>query len=109
MMNLNQPNIVSPVSSLCITNGIITRLRRRRLIMDYLFTSFCVITTFITCLIFILILYSLFHQGIAKLNWITLTTPMEPPLQKGGLSNAIIGSILMTSLAIFLALPIGVL
>lgn len=46
--------------------------------------------------------------GIGGLNWTTLTQMTPPPNDVGGLANAMFGSLLMVSLATFVATPIGI-
>ena len=46
--------------------------------------------------------------GIGGLTWTTLTEMTPPPNDVGGLANAMFGSLLMVSLATFVATPIGI-
>ncbi|MEI6759064.1 MAG: phosphate ABC transporter permease PstA [Betaproteobacteria bacterium] len=46
--------------------------------------------------------------GIGGLTWNTLTQMTPPPNDVGGLANAMFGSLLMVSLATFVATPIGI-
>jgi phosphate transport system permease protein len=46
--------------------------------------------------------------GIGGLTWSTLTQMTPPPNDVGGLANAMFGSLLMVSLATFVATPIGI-
>jgi phosphate transport system permease protein len=54
-----------------------------------------------------LILSSLISQGVVALSPILFTHSTPPPGQPGGLLNAIIGSLLMSGLAVILGTPIG--
>ena len=55
------------------------------------------------------ILWSLLWNGIAALKPTLFTESTPPPGSEGGLANAIVGSLLMTLIAIAIATPIGVL
>ena len=53
------------------------------------------------------ILYALLKNGIAALSPTLFTEATPPPGSKGGLANAIVGSVLMSLGAVFLGTPIG--
>ena len=55
------------------------------------------------------ILYSLFWHGIAGLNLKVFTEMTPPPGVEGGLLNAIVGSLVMSGLAVAAGTPIGLL
>ncbi|KAE9537076.1 phosphate ABC transporter permease PstA [Ursidibacter arcticus] len=55
------------------------------------------------------ILYTLVMKGIPALSFDLFTQATPAPNEKGGLMNAILGSILMVSVATFIATPIGIL
>jgi len=55
------------------------------------------------------ILWTLLVQGLPGMNWSMFTESTPPPGSQGGLSNAIWGSLLMTSFATFIGTPIGIL
>lgn len=55
------------------------------------------------------ILYTLAIKGIPAISLELFIKPTPAPNTQGGLSNAIIGSILITSFATFIATPIGIL
>jgi phosphate transport system permease protein len=81
-----------------------------RRLKNRLFSIFCVITTLIALMCFILILFVLLQKGLTHWNLSMLTQNTPAPLAaSGGLKNAIIGSILMTGLAIIIAAPLGIL
>jgi len=54
-----------------------------------------------------LILYSLFYKGIAGINPDVFTKMTPPPLEVGGLANAIFGSVAMSVAAVAVGTPIG--
>jgi phosphate transport system permease protein len=53
------------------------------------------------------ILYALLKNGLAALSPTLFTEPTPPPGSKGGLSNAIVGSVVMSLGAVALGTPIG--
>lgn len=55
------------------------------------------------------ILSTLILKGIPALSWELFTQATPAPNESGGLLNAIIGSLLMVSVATFIATPIGIL
>jgi len=56
-----------------------------------------------------LILGALIWQGIGGLSLSVFTEMTPPPGSKGGLANAIVGSLLMTTLAVAIGTPLGIL
>jgi len=56
-----------------------------------------------------LILYSLFYNGFASLSGTLFTEMTPPPGSNGGLANAILGSVLMSALAVAAGTPVGLL
>jgi phosphate transport system permease protein len=55
------------------------------------------------------ILWTLFANGVAALSPSMFMEPTPPPGSAGGLSNAILGSVMIVGCATFIATPIGVL
>jgi len=82
--------------------------RRRRANSQGLFLSMCAMALGLTVLLWIL--FVLFSNGIAALDWNLLTkdTP-APGTEGGGLRNAIIGSLMMVGLSVLVSTPIGIL
>lgn len=78
------------------------RQRRNMLIMGLCYGAACVGLTAL-----ILILWTLGIRGISGLSWGVFTEVTPVPGDEGGLLNAIIGSVMMTSVALFIGLPIG--
>lgn len=78
--------------------------------INLLFTLLCVLTAIVGVYVLGTILWTLFKFGAHGLNWqlFTETTP-SPGVDGGGLSNAIIGSILLSLLGIVIATPLGIL
>src|SRR5512139_3143807 len=56
-----------------------------------------------------LILIVLFYEGFSGLSLRVFTEMTPPPGASGGLLNAIVGSLLMTVLAVIIGTPIGML
>ncbi len=73
------------------------------------FVAFCWLVTAIALTALALILYSLLTQGVGGINLDIFTKDTPAAGSPGGLANAIIGSILMCSLGMVIALSIGVL
>ncbi len=55
------------------------------------------------------ILITLLGYGFDALSWSLLTQPTPPPGSNGGLSNAIVGSLMMAGMATLIGTPVGVL
>ena len=72
-----------------------------------LFTAFALIGLFFLAFITLDVL----RHGIASLNWALFTTDQTPPFldEIGGLRFAIIGHLLITLVAIFIGIPLGIL
>jgi len=84
------------------------RLARRRA-ADIAFKGFCVVVTVIALAALTAILWSLLSQGLGGLDLDVFTRSTPAPGSKGGLANAIVGSVMMCALAMVLALAVGVL
>lgn len=57
----------------------------------------------------VMILGTLFYEGLGGLNLAVFTEMTPPPGQDGGLRNAIVGTLLMTSIAVAIGTPVGIL
>lgn len=66
------------------------------------------LATLIGLAVLALILFELLRRGISSLRLSTFIESTPPPGAAGGLFNAIVGSLVMTGLAIAVATPIGV-
>lgn len=82
--------------------------RRRRANSQGLFLSMCAMALGLTVLLWIL--FVLFSNGLAALDWNLLTkdTP-APGSEGGGLRNAIVGSLMMVGLSVLVSTPVGIL
>lgn len=54
------------------------------------------------------ILWTLLAKGLAHLNLALLTQDQPPPMEAGGLRNAIVGSLLMCGLGVLVGAPLGI-
>jgi phosphate transport system permease protein len=90
------------------TSGARGRYRRRLAINR--FNLFMSLAAMAFGMIFLLwFLFVLLQNGVAALSMTLFTTPTPPPGSAGGLSNAILGSILIDAAATLVSTPIGVL
>jgi phosphate transport system permease protein len=84
------------------------RLVRRRA-TDIAFKVFCIFFTVLALTALAAILWSLLSQGLGGLNLDVFTMSTPAPGSRGGLANAIVGSIAMCALAMVMALGVGIL
>jgi phosphate transport system permease protein len=81
----------------------------RRRVGDAAFKVFCVVITVVALTALAAILWSLLSKGLEGMNLDVFTRSTPAPGSRGGLLNAIVGSLMMCVLAMVLALTIGVL
>jgi phosphate transport system permease protein len=86
-----------------------TGLHLTRRVGDTAFLAFCWIATGTALLALAAILWSLVNQGAAGLDLDVFTRSTPAPGSKGGLLNAILGSIMLCGLALAMAVAVGVL
>ncbi|WP_371998756.1 phosphate ABC transporter permease PstA (plasmid) [Tistrella mobilis] len=84
------------------------RLRRRRMV-NLVMTGLCTAAALAALLVLALILWELVIRGAGALSLDVFTRATPPPGSRGGLLNAILGSLSMTAAAIAVATPVGVL
>jgi phosphate transport system permease protein len=84
------------------------KLARRR-VGDVAFKAFCVIVTVVALTALAAILWSLVTKGLQGMNLDVFTRSTPAPGSRGGLLNAIVGSLMICILAMVLALCVGVL
>jgi len=84
------------------------KLARRKAVSG-LFTIACGVATAIAVIALFAILWSLVSKGVAGLGVNTFILDTPAPGSTGGLANAIMGSVMMLVLAMFIAIVIGVL
>ena len=83
--------------------------RARRKIKAGLFIGFCVGSTVVALIALVAILASLLFEGVGGLNLAVFTQSTPAPGSMGGLLNAIVGSLMMCSVAMIGAMLVGVL
>ncbi|HTK36210.1 MAG TPA: phosphate ABC transporter permease PstA [Caulobacteraceae bacterium] len=83
--------------------------RNRRKIKAGLFIGFCTASTVLALIALVAILASLLIEGLGGLNLAVFTKATPAPGSVGGLSNAIVGSLMMCAVAMVGAMVVGVL
>ena len=88
---------------------------RRRLWVDRIVRILCLVATLIGLAFLLSILATLLWRGLGALDWHVFTTPFEPTTYgddtapRGGLSHAILGTLIQTAIGTAIGTPIGVL
>lgn len=80
-----------------------------RRLSNYLFVGLTAIATLIALTALVLILWSLLSKGLGGIDTKIFTMTQPAPGSEGGLSNAIMGSILMCGMGLLIAVVVGVL
>lgn len=80
-----------------------------RRLSNYVFVGLTAIATLIALTALVLILWSLLSKGLGGLDAKIFTMTQPAPGSEGGLSNAIMGSIMMCGMGLLIAVVIGVL
>ena len=85
-----------------------TRTRRRKLVSS-LFVAFCACAVVVALIPLAFVLFFVVSQGVRAIN-LEFFTHMPTPVGEpgGGMANAIVGTLILTSLAALMAVPIGV-
>ena len=81
----------------------------RRKISNGLFVGFCIVAAVIAIGVLTAILVSLLKQGLGGLNADVFTMTTPAPGSRGGLANAIVGSLMLCAVAMVIAIFIGIL
>ena len=81
----------------------------RRRFANTVFVTLCGIATAIALLALALILWTLLSKGLGGLNAMVFTADQPAPGSVGGLRNAIVGSLIMCTMGMAIALVIGIL
>ena len=71
--------------------------------------TFAVLATLFGLFWLVWILWTLVGQGLQYINWQVFAESTPPPGSAGGLANAIVGSLMLTTLGVAIGTPIGVL
>ena len=82
---------------------------KRRNAVSAVMLGLCVGAALVSILVLSAILWELLLRGVGALSLEVFTQTSPPPGSKGGLANAIVGSLMMTGLGILIATPFGVL
>src|SRR5690242_2021458 len=113
--SLSPSSCSRPPSSCCLVSssarrneGTMTLYERRR-IDNVIALTFSWVATAIGLLILFLILWTLLRKGVAALGPSLFTQMTPPPGSRGGIANAIYGSLVMTAVATLVGTPVGVL
>jgi phosphate transport system permease protein len=82
---------------------------RWRRSLSHVIVSLCLVAVVLTLLPLGLVLFYVISQGVSALNW-AFFTHMPAPVGEtgGGMGNAIVGSLMVTSLGAVVAIPVGV-
>jgi phosphate transport system permease protein len=79
-----------------------------RIFKDYLIKGVIFLLTALSAVPLILILYYIFRQGVASINWEFFTSLPKPVGETGGgISNALLGSLMIILIATVIAVPFG--
>lgn len=81
---------------------------RRRRLTNALFYFFCYLALIIVASVVISVVVKLLVSGLSAFNLDLFTKMTPPPGSTGGLLNAIVGSLIMTVIAIVIAAPMGI-
>ena len=81
----------------------------RRMVANAVFTGFCWVTMVVALTALAAILFALIQKGASGLNLDIFTMSTPATGSRGGLLNAIVGSVIMCSLAMLIAMVVGVL
>lgn len=79
----------------------------RRKLKNLLFIIMCYIALALTLAVIASVLVKLFVSGGSALSWNLITKMTPPPGMQGGLLNAIVGTLIMTGIAVIIATPLG--
>ena len=85
----------------------ISRYARRR-VTSSIVMSLCALSTLVGLSVLAIILGTLVFKGLAGLNLAVFTDNTSPPGMVGGLKNAILGSLIMTTIGVAVGTPIGI-
>ncbi|HEX3810572.1 MAG TPA: phosphate ABC transporter permease PstA [Rhizomicrobium sp.] len=84
-------------------------LYSRRRVVNQVFLWLSIAAAAVGIIALVLILYALLSNGVAGLSLTLFTQDTPAPGSNGGLANAILGSLLMSTIAVIIGTPIGVL
>ncbi|MCK4966070.1 phosphate ABC transporter permease PstA [bacterium] len=80
-----------------------------RIIGDYTFKGLVILISFLSTIPLLLILFYIFKNGIASVNWdFFMNLPKPVGETGGGISNALIGTVILTIIASLFSVPLGI-
>jgi phosphate transport system permease protein len=83
-------------------------LRRRR-IVEKMFGALAVLSAILACAILAVVLGTLIYKGFSQLNLDFFTKPRPLFGEKGGIADALVGSVIIVGMAMLMAIPVAVL
>ncbi|HTJ44287.1 MAG TPA: phosphate ABC transporter permease PstA [Kofleriaceae bacterium] len=88
-----------------------TSIEPRRRITDVVMRGLCVAATVIALIPLVAVLYYVASKGVGAISWEFFTHDSSTPPSEpgGGMSNAIVGSLMVVGLACAMGIPVGVL
>ncbi|MCA9068392.1 MAG: phosphate ABC transporter permease PstA [Planctomycetaceae bacterium] len=79
-----------------------------RQLKNQIFVVLCAVTAFCSLLILAVLLFTIFQQGWAHLNWDFIVNPSTHKPDESGVKFALIGTLMVCGLCAFMTLPLGV-
>ena len=86
----------------------VTARRGRRKLTSAMMTTLTAICATVAVAVLVLILGYIAYQGVTAISWEFLTTEYKPLGEGGGIGHAILGSLILLSLASVIGLPLGI-
>lgn len=83
-------------------------LYQRRKFFNYCNQTAAVVTTLFALFWLVWLLWTLVSHGLSHIDWSIFTQPTPAPGDAGGLSNAIVGSLIVTAMGTLIGAPIGI-
>ncbi len=80
----------------------------RRNLTNAIMTSVTAVCAFLAVVVLLLILGYIAYQGITAINWQFLSSEYKPLGEGGGIGHAIVGSLILLSLASVIGMPLGI-
>ncbi len=95
-------------ASMSLRERTAAHLYRKRRIGDAIATALACAAALLGLACLGWILWTLLSKGLAHLNLALLTQDQPPPMEAGGLRNAIVGSLMMCGMGVLLGAPLGI-
>lgn len=84
-------------------------MRKRRKLSNSLATGFTALMLLLSALFLLVFLIRMFEQGARVLSWEFIFSAPRDSMRQGGIYPALMGTFLLTALAMVIALPLGIL